>query len=205
MANTFDKPLVTILDTRTLEDPTAFQKAYRQVSLSRREKVDSCRFLKDKQLCLGAGLLLEQGLNKLGIFDAVIALGECNKPYIANHPEVVFNLSHSGHYAACAFYRKEVGIDVQQIVPISDPLIQKIAVQEEAANILQLSQEAKEEAFAKLWTIKESYLKYIGSGLRVSPKRLTYFDGLFLDGNPVNVTLETTQLPGHIMTLCYSL
>lgn len=203
MANTFDKPLVTILDTRTLEDPAAFQEAYAKVAPSRQKKVDSCRFPKDKRLCLGAGLLFVQGLQKLGIFDAQIAYADSGKPYITNHPALFFNLSHSGHYAACAFYHKEVGIDVQQIVPVSDPLIQKIAVQEEAATLLQLSQEAKEEAFTKLWTIKESYLKYIGSGLQVSPKRLTYFDGLFLDGNPVNVTLETTQLPGHIMTLCY--
>ena len=203
MANTFDKPLVTILDTRTLEDPAAFQEAYAKVAPSRQKKVNNCRFPKDKRLCLGAGLLFVQELQKLGIFDAQIAYADSGKPYIANHPEVFFNLSHSGQYAACAFYHKEIGIDVQQIVPVSDPLIQKIAVQEEAATILQLSQEAKEEAFAKLWTIKESYLKYIGSGLRVSPKRLTYFDGLFLDGTPVNVTLETTQLPGHIMTLCY--
>lgn len=205
MAMTFDKPLVSILDTRTLEDPTAFQKAYRQVRLSRREKVDRCRFPKDKRLCLGAGLLLEQGLKQLGILDAAIALKESGKPYIANHPEVFFNLSHSGFYAVCAFYHKEVGIDVEEITPVRDELIQKIATDEEAAYLLSLPQEEKKQRFFRLWTAKESFLKYAGCGLLLSPRRLSLqTEGvLFQDGKPAGVTLEETKLPGHMMTLCY--
>ncbi len=205
MAITFDKPMVSVLDTRTLEDPAAFQEAYRQVSPSRRDKVDRCRFLKDKQLTLGAGFLLEQGLKKFDICDAVIAHANHGKPYLSNYPGLFFNLSHSGHYAACAFYHKEVGIDVEQITPVRDELICKIATDEETAYLLSLPQKEKEEAFFRLWTAKESYLKYAGCGLSVSPRRLSLQDDgrLFLDSNPTGVTLEETHLPGHVMTLCY--
>lgn len=204
MGIAFDKPLVFTLDARTLEDPAAFQKAYVQVCPARRKKVDHCRFPKDKQLCLGAGLLLEQGLKQLGILNAVIALKESGKPYIANHPGLHFNLSHSGHYAVCAFYHKEVGIDVEEITPVRDALIHKIATDAEACYLLSLPQAEKEEAFFKLWTAKESYLKYAGCGLLVSPRRLSRQDNkLLLDGQPTDVTLEETKLPGHTMSLCY--
>lgn len=205
MAFSFEKPIVSTLDTRQLEDPIAFQDAYKQVSLSRQEKVDNCRFPKDKQLCLGAGLLLKQGLESLGIYDAQILYTDSGKPYLENHNDLFFNLSHSGHYAVCAIYHKEIGIDVQQIAPLRDALIQKIATEEEASYLLSLPQKEKEEAFAKLWAIKESYLKYAGCGLLVSPKRLSLQNNgnLLLDGQPTNVIIETTQLPKHMMALCY--
>ena len=206
MALSFEKPLVSILDTHTLEDPSAFQDAFYKVSPSRQEKVTSCRFPEDKRLLLGAGLLLQQGLDALGICDAEISWTDTGKPYLANCQELYFNLSHSGNFAACVFYHKEVGIDVQKICPVSDALIQKIATEEEASALLQLPKEAREEAFAKLWTVKESYLKYTGRGLLVSPKRVSLQDDhLLFDGNPTHVTIETTFLPGHVMTLCYSL
>ncbi len=202
----FDKPQVSTLDTSTLEDPSAFQDAFHQVSQSRQEKVNSCRFPEDKRLLLGAGLLLHQGLDAFGVCDAAISYTDAGKPYLANCKDLHFNLSHSGHYAVCAFYHKEVGIDVQKIAPVPDALIQKIATEEEASTLLQLPQGEKEEAFAKLWTAKESYLKYTGRGLLVSPKRVSLQDGqLLFDGKPTDVTLETTYLPSHVMTLCYLL
>ena len=206
MEFSFDKPQVSILDIRTLEEPSAFQDAFHRVSQARQEKVNSCRFPEDKRLLLGAGLLLQQGLEALGVCDTEIDYTLFRKPYLISCKDLHFNLSHSGHFAACAFYHKDVGIDVQKIAPVQDALIQKIATVEEASALLQLPQEEKEEAFAKLWTIKESYLKYTGRGLLVSPKRVSLQDDqLLFDGNPTHVTLETTSLPGHIMTLCYSL
>lgn len=206
MAFSFEKPLVSILDTHILEDPSAFQDAFYKVSPTRQEKVTNCRFLEDKRLLLGAGLLLQQGLDTLGICNAEISYTDAGKPYFANHQDLHFNLSHSGHFAACVFYHKEVGIDVQKIAPVGDALIRKIATEEEASALLQLPKEAKEEAFAKLWTVKESYLKYTGRGLLVSPKRLSLqSDQLLFDGKPTDVTLETRLLPGHMMTLCYLL
>lgn len=202
----FDKPQVSILDTRTLEDPSAFQEAFRQVSLNRQAKVAACRFPEDKRLLLGAGLLLQQGLRALGICDAEISYTLLGKPYLVGCKDLQFNLSHSGHFAACAFYHKDVGIDVQKIAPVQDTLIRKIATEEEASALVQLPQEEKEEAFAKLWTVKESYLKYIGRGILVSPKRVSLQDDqLLFDGKPTHVTFKTTCLPGHVMTLCYSL
>ena len=202
----FDKPQVSTLDTRTLEDPSAFQEAFQQVSLSRQAKVHNCRFPEDKRLLLGAGLLLQQGLNALQIRNTEISYTLLGKPYLSACKDLHFNLSHSGHFAVCAIYHKEVGIDVQKIAPVPDALIRKIATEEEASALLQLPQEEREKAFAKLWTIKESYLKYIGRGILVSPKRLSLQDNqLLFDGKPANVTLETTYLPGHVMTLCYLL
>ncbi len=36
------------------------------------------------------------------------------KPYLPGHPQICFNISHSGEYAACAFASIPIGMDLQQ-------------------------------------------------------------------------------------------
>ena len=41
------------------------------------------------------------------------------KPYFEKE-NIYFNLSHSKEYIAAAFYKKEIGIDIQDIKPVSE-------------------------------------------------------------------------------------
>ena len=36
------------------------------------------------------------------------------KPYLPGHPQICFNISHSGEYAACAFASIPIGMDLQR-------------------------------------------------------------------------------------------
>ena len=48
----FEKPEIRIFDTTIFDEPSEYEKAYRFVDSSRREKVDSFKLKKDKYLSL---------------------------------------------------------------------------------------------------------------------------------------------------------
>ena len=74
------------------------------LSPGRRDKALRFKPMHAKALCLGAGLLLDEGLHVYGLQerDMAIRLGENEKPFFRDYPELLFNLSHSGRIAmAC--------------------------------------------------------------------------------------------------------
>lgn len=83
-----------LMDVGELEDEACFWRNYSSVSPARRAKIDSFRFMKDKRLSLGAGMLLARGLSDHGLAGAALVCGENGKPYLADAPQLYFNLSH---------------------------------------------------------------------------------------------------------------
>ncbi len=207
MAIAFEKPIVRTFDISVFEDEKEYRKAYSAVSMQRRKKVDSCRFKKDKWLSLAAGLLLENGIAELGIENYTIKYNENGKPYLDGVESVFFNLSHSGRYAACAIYNREIGIDIQEIKAVSQKLIRKVATDKELSFLMSLSEKERIEQFVRLWTIKESYVKYIGVSIGSILQSLeASFDGgiqIESNGEKVSVVFEEYDIFGYKMTLCY--
>lgn len=85
------------------------------------------------------------------------------KPYFPNCPQLQFNISHSGEYAAAAICSCPVGVDVQTVRPIKDSLIAKLCRNGEDNYVG--SQPDRSRAFIRLWTLKESYIKATGEGM----------------------------------------
>ena len=90
---------------------------------------------------------------------------ENGKPQLSDYPYLHMNLSHSGHYAACALSDHPVGIDVQVITAFREPLVRRCFTPAER-EMLSKSQEP-DRAFTLLWALKESYIKLSGQGLRI--------------------------------------
>ncbi len=69
----------------------------------------------------------------------------------------------------------EVGIDIEQIrdLPDLDQLIDKNLTTKEKAYV-QKDQDHKLSRFFRFWTYKETYLKAIGEGMRLTPKNLEF-------------------------------
>ncbi len=206
-SHALSKPLLTLLDTANFADEQTFQTAYQSVSKYRQKKVDSYRLFKDKFLSLGAGVLLEQGLRDLKIADKSLSFGEHGKPYLAKNRSVFFNLSHSGTLAACAFYHKEIGLDIQKIQSISERLIKKVATQTEYDYLMNCDEEKRKTLFFRLWTAKESYLKYKGTGLSFSLKKLevTFGETLTMkqEGKAVLAVFKEQITDEYALTMCY--
>ncbi len=144
------------------------EKQIASLSLERRKKAESFVHEKDRLLSLAASLALKKGLEEYGLNEAnaVIAVGEHGKPYLLEHRDLHFNLSHSEEVAMAAFADKEVGCDIEKIGRYDERIINRYFTAEERCYI-EGSQD-KKKAFITVWVIKESFLKAIGTGLKRS-------------------------------------
>lgn len=94
-----------------------------------------------------------------------IAVAERGKPYFKDIP-LSFNISHSKELAAAAVTEKEygeVGVDCENIRICRKNTAARVFSPEERQLILNSSD--INLAYTKLWTLKEAYVKYTGTGL----------------------------------------
>lgn len=132
--------------------------------------------------------------------EALLAVGPHGKPYLRGDP-FYFNLSHSGGLVACAAEETPVGVDVEKVRSFSPALLKRICTPREQE--LVSACENKDSALTRLWTMKESYMKYTGLGFAQGilatefesfgrHPRLCSGEGCF----------TTVELPGAFLTLC---
>lgn len=207
MSLIFEKPTVSVFETSALEDEVLYQKYYNAVCDERKKKVDFFRFSKDKRLSLAAGYLFEQGLQKFGIVNWSLRYGKFEKPYLKDPDNLFFSLSHSGTRAACVFFNKEVGIDIEQITSVETGLIRYVSTDSEYHYLMNISEQGRQDEFFRLWTAKESYMKLLGTGLLLPPEQLEVCFGEKLsmrhNGVLLPVLFEEYPMDGYKMTVCY--
>ncbi|EMB64222.1 4'-phosphopantetheinyl transferase family protein [Streptococcus mutans] len=85
------------------------------------------------------------------------------KPYIKDYSQIHYNISHSGEWVVVAIGKSPIGIDVENRREDWD-LIGERVFSESEKYWSQNSYKRK----AILWTIKEAYVKYLGTGLSKS-------------------------------------
>lgn len=130
----------------------------------RRNKIVQCKNEKAKRQSIAAGYLLDLVLSLHGLREKTAEFVE--NPYgkrMLSGADV--NLSHSGHYVLCAYAASSVGIDIEQMRPDMENVAKRFFAKTEYDWLLK--QENRKEAFSRLWTLKESYVKQIGTGLKM--------------------------------------
>lgn len=163
-----------------IADLTGLEKEYdkklNMLHKSRAEKLASYKMPADKVRGLGAGLLLEKGLEDYletplpkdaeGRFIIEYGYGSNGKPYLKDYPDVHFSLSHSGNVAVLAVSDDEVGIDVQEFRGFYEKIAKRFYHENENKMLEAVSDPVKREIlFYKIWTCKEGYIKYTGKGM----------------------------------------
>lgn len=143
-----------------------FEAALPLLSEQRREQALKFKHEQGRKTCAAAYLLLCEGLRKeYGITEKpVFEYGEHGKPSIIGHPDIHFNLSHCREAAVCVVSDRPVGVDIESIREYKESLVRYTMNEDEIAQITQSSH--PEEAFTRLWTMKEAVLKLSGEGLR---------------------------------------
>lgn len=132
----------------------------------RRKEADAFRFPVDKMQNVKAYLLLCRGLREqYGIIDQPrFGYGENGKPYLTDHPQIHFNLSHCRKGVICAIGDSPVGCDIEAIPDgLDSDLLRACFSTTEQEDILHADNPRIE--FARLWTRKEALLKLHGIGL----------------------------------------
>jgi len=132
----------------------------------KRKRIERLRFETDKAAAVTAHRLLCRGLKEIyGIVPSVDGWGEgkYGKPYLKGRENVHFSISHSGGIAMCAFHDTEVGADIETVRAAGEGVARRIMSEDEwqAYNAAQKDM----GLFFKIWTLKEAFLKYSGTGI----------------------------------------
>ncbi len=95
----------------------------------------------------------------------LIAKGEYGKPYLKESPQIKFNLSHADGIAACIVSDRECGIDCERVRAYR-PNVMKRAFSPKEAELVEASEQSERDLmFFRLWTLKEAYVKTLGTGI----------------------------------------
>ena len=89
-------------------------------------------------------------------------------PRLPDYPSLQFSFSSSGYsVVACASHKQVVGIDIEKIRSVPDPvgLSNRFFTPAEAATLERMPENARSAAFLHYWTAKEAGLKAIGKGI----------------------------------------
>lgn len=140
-------------------------RALAEISPERRAYALGYRLERDRRLSVAAYLLLKAALEKgYGIAgNPRLGRGPNGKPFLPDHPDVHFNLSHSPKAAACAVADRPVGIDVEEIAPVDEEVARRV-LSEDEWNAVSGSSEP-DVVFARYWTRKEALVKLTGDGI----------------------------------------
>lgn len=109
--------------------------------------------------------------------DLIFSSNEYGKPFLSyphgrQHRPVHFSLSHSGEYAALAFSASSpVGIDIEKVRSSvkSLAIAERFYHPEEAGRLASLPSQARTSYFFQLWTLREAFLKGLGTGFHTAP------------------------------------
>ena len=128
----------------------------------------SLKELEHKEYHAHAHRLLRECLRVYGIGydeDTPITKNEMGKPSLSEHPEIFYNLSHAKGISACIVADRECGIDCEQVREYKPNVAKRAFTESERQLLESLPEEERDFMFTRLWTLKESYVKAIGTGI----------------------------------------
>ncbi len=104
-----------------------------------------------------------------------IGFGKYGKPFFLNYPNFHFNLSHSREIILISMGRQPIGIDVEYCNDSIDYLgiANSVFSKREITSLTSLNTENLHDAFYRIWTKKEAYIKAIGMGLQAPLSEIT--------------------------------
>ena len=117
--------------------------------------------------------------------DIIIKKDPNGAPFIEGIEGVFVSLTHTGGLVACAFADRRVGVDAVVITQRRKGVEKRVFTQTESE--LLDTAENENTAFFTLWTLKESWLKAIGTGFAGNAKEIEFYSF----SNPVRSNSDT--------------
>lgn len=113
---------------------------------------------------------------KIDYFNKDYDFNKYGKPFIFSSQNICFNISHSSNWVICGIDNSPVGVDIEFIQPIDWRIATQFCHKYEIKHLTNLNESDRLQEFYKLWTLKESYSKCIGTGLILPPDSIcSYF------------------------------
>lgn len=199
-----------VFDITKLYDLDMYNVLKNAVSATRRRKSEKFLFLEDAKRCICAEAIMRYYLIKnLGINNSEIEImyNEYGKPFLKNI-DLYFSLSHSNKWVVCGWSNNEIGVDIEKIDKINLDIAKTSFCKSEYDYIKSGEECEQYKKFIQIWTLKESYIKYIGKGLTIPlnsfciKKNADYFN-IESDGNIENVFLKQLEFSNdYYLTEC---
>lgn len=194
-----------------------FEQNWNQLLLkvypARREKVMKLRNKKAAVMSLAAGIEIQKIItSKFHVLpeDIRIFYNENGKPVFACEDEFHFNLSHSGDMLAIVYGNTVCGIDVERTDQFNLKISKRCFTKSEDEYVNGISNKSVigksdgfgiNRRFTTIWTMKEAYLKYKGTGISVPLNSFTV--------NPYEKTVEgekvkffTKEAGDYVLSVC---
>lgn len=190
---------IGITDISDLTD-MEYRKLYERASLERQQKADRYLRIQDSYRCIVGEALLRHALQQsLGISDVELIKTSSGKPCLSGKGRFDFNLSHSGRWVVLAWGNCPVGVDVEMISmdESKERLARRYFGEDEQAYLFAAHGQDRSRRFFEIWTKKESYLKYRGTGITCALNSFSV-----LTPQVLGVTFHVTFLEDAVLTLC---
>lgn len=155
-----------------------FIRYYLLMNNEKQKKVAAYKNIADKKRTIAGEVLARKMISSFcNVFpeDVFFELGLHGKPYVKNL-DVEFNISHSDEMVVCAISDNSVGIDIEKVRPISVNILRRVCTDVDLKyifgdtvtinNIPDNFNDKQLCRFYEVWTAKEAYFKYIGTGIK---------------------------------------
>lgn len=169
-----------ILNTDALDNRELFEKKLDTVDKERRKKILRLPKNTPQKQSLGAGLLIKTFVGD------ITSYGIGGKPQAL---ETQFNISHSGRYVVLSVSNEPVGVDIELLQRGRRKIASKFFTLEENIQIDQSYD--PDRTFTRLWTLKESFLKCIGTGIGRNLRKTS----INLNGGDIRVEQNINNYP----------
>lgn len=141
-------------------------------------------------------IIKEKGLS----FPTTIAVKEKGKPYFLYNENLHFSISHTKLHIAIALHDKEIGIDIENTRKCNLNLAKRYFHQEEYIYLSSLPKEDQDEAFTRIWTLKEAYVKCTGEGIAGGFNKFS----VIVDSSTIDKKYQTQyQVKDYHLSLCF--
>ncbi len=128
----------------------------------------SIKDMDKKELHNHAHRLLRECLRSYGIDyteETPVTKGKMGKPSLASRPDIHYNLSHADGIAACIVSDCECGIDCERVREYRPNVMKRAFSEKERDMVEKAPDDMKDQLFFRLWTLKEAYVKALGTGI----------------------------------------
>ena len=155
---------VSIFDEMEQCTPEEIQRLLPLVTDERREEALRYRFTFGQFACLKSYVMLREMLESLGRSHPFhFGYNEHGKPFLKDHPDLHFNLSHCKNGILVAVSDQPIGVDIESYREVSDSLIH-YTMNETEQRIIRESDDPI-RTFTEYWTQKEAVFKLRGTGI----------------------------------------
>ena len=187
------------MDTALLPDPRE-GGLFSELPKARLEKAVRLLSPGKRKESAGAGLLLARILPRFLASAEEVFADERGKLL---HPRLFLSLAHGGGMAVLAVGERPVGCDVEKFSRVRETVLRRF-LKEERAFVEGAGVGAREGAFYRIWTGKESYLKRTGEGLSAWKEVRVLPEGLILRaGKEQPCRIVWKEAGEHLLALCH--